>query len=219
MPGLVVPDSGSSGISGSIHGMVKCDLGGVDMISRVCLNETILIDATFSDPATGAKTDPSANAYKIYDRNGNVIATGGLNKIDTQTGFYGVNVVISSPTYVAQGPSGYVGPYRVYVYATVGGVLVHGYAGQFDVVEGSYGRQVLDATGFDKLTVTTPTSFPTTMGQKILALCARFNNKHTRDRSTGTISVYADDHTTVALQQTGPVDSSTATTDTIGYVD
>lgn len=214
MPGVITPDQGSGGLLGSCLGRIS---GETEEMTTVYLEDQIQFTMQFTDPATGARADPTTPTVRVYnDNTGSVISGFPVTptKVDSKTGFYNSgSFTVSTANYSVNTF------YTVWAAATVAGVDCAGIIGRFVVRPGTGGRGELAAAGLDQIADAVPTAHPTTFPTKLMALAARFVNKHTRDRAVGTISVYADDHTTVALTQTTTPDDTYAATDTVSQLD
>lgn len=180
------------------------------------IGDQVQFTMQFTDPATGARANPTTPTVSIYNDNTGTAVAGPVTptQVDSKTGFYNSgSFVLSSPTYSLDQP------YTVWAAATVAGVAVAGIVGRFIVRPGTGGRGELAATGLDQIADAVPTSHPATFPTKLMALAARFINRHERNRTTGNLSIYADDHSTVALVQTTTPDGQYSATDTVSHAD
>jgi len=214
MPGVITPDQGSGGLLGTCLGGVS---GENEEMTTLYIGDQVQFTMQFTDPTTGDRADPTTPTVRVYNDLGGSVITGfpvTPTKVDSKTGFYNSgSFTISADKYTVNEF------YTVWAAATVGTSDVAGIIGRFVVRPGTGGRGELAAAGLDQIADAVPTSHPTTFPTKLMALAARFVNKHTRDRAVGTISVYADDHTTVALTQTTTPDDTYAATDTVSQLD
>lgn len=180
----------------------------------------------FNRPSTGEKYDPTGTPTVTFYVNNVVNSTVGalnMSKINSKTGFYG-NANVAGGFTSANGFN--VGDFvEVHVEAVVDGVNVAGVIDKFEIYRApavnTSGYVTLAPEGLDQISDAVPTSFPTTFKEKMVVLASYITNKVTRNKNTGDVTIFADDHSTAALTFTTTPDANAPATVTEikGYVD